>query len=171
MPERRPPSMDRARTALPPVAVAGLEGAPPPLPADVLDLVRRAAALPNALEVIERAPLECASVLLRARPADVERVRAALGAPHARAAAAAALARAVVEGARAPAPEPLRRAPRTPDALVREAERTPAGLRILATASPECAAIAFSVHPTLVLEARALLAARGGVRDGGEVAP
>jgi hypothetical protein len=171
MQQRRPPSIDRARTAPPPVASAGLEGAPAPLPTDVLDLVRRAAALPNAIAVIERAPLECASILLGARPADVERARAALEAPLARTAAAAALARAVAEGSRAPAPEPPHRAPRTADALVREAERAPAGLLILATASPECAAITFSVHPALVLEARALLAARGVACDGGEVAP
>jgi hypothetical protein len=119
--------------------------------------------------VIERAPLECASILLGARPAQIERARAALEAPLARAAARAALARVVAEGA--PTPAPPRHAPHDADALVREAESTPLGLRTLATASPECAAITFSVHPALVLEARALLAARGVACDGGEVAP
>ena len=167
MPERRLPSIDRARSAPLPIVAAAADG-PEALTPDVLRLVQRAAALPNGMAVIERAPLECASILLGARPVQIEQARAALAAPLARAAAAAALARAVPDGRGAAGAEP-RPLPRTAEALVRAAERTPAALRILASASPECAAVIFSVKPALVLEARALLAARGAA--GGEGAP
>lgn len=176
MPQRWPSSAT-GDAAPPPAADVGARAALPP---PVLAVIARAASVPNALAVIERAPVECASVLLGVRPADVERTRAALASPLARAAASEALFRATASeklaraarrtapALRAPAPAPT---PATAEALVRAAERMPGGVLLLVTASPEAAAVTFSVRPRLVLEARALLAARGAAADGGEVLP
>jgi hypothetical protein len=125
------------------------------------DLVRRAARLADGLAFLERGHLECVAILLGVIPQAVERARQVLADPLARAAAEEAhrSARARPEAPAAhPAPPA---APRTAEALVREAERRDGGVALLATSAAECAAVVFGVTPALVAEARALLARRG----------
>ncbi|HET8542689.1 MAG TPA: hypothetical protein VFL83_22635 [Anaeromyxobacter sp.] len=124
-------------------------------------VVERAARMADGLAVLERAPLECAAVLLGVDPGAVECVRVAL---DDRALREEAILRFVsaAAGRRAPAkvaaPAP---APRDPEALLAAARQRDGGVAILLDASPECAAIVFGVHPDLVHRARAV-AARGG---------
>ena len=136
--------------------------------AEALALVERAAAVPDGLALLQRAPLECVAVLLGVAPRIVERVRAALEDPALREEAAlrfahAAGRRAAATAAAAPAP-----APRDPEALLREAGTRAGGLDLLRDAAPEAAAIVFGVHPDLVDRARQA-AGRGG--PGGGAAP
>jgi hypothetical protein len=137
-------------------------------PAGALDpatrrVVEHAAALPRGLAVLDRAPLECVAVLVGAHPGAVARARAALGSADTRAAVLDVFARAARRDADA-RPEPRGAAPRlrTPEDLLRVGSERPGGLALLEAASVECAAIAFGVHPELVLAARALLG-RGGL--------
>jgi len=134
--------------------------------AEALALVERAAAVPDGLALLQRAPLECVAVLLGVVPRIVERVRAALEDPALREEAALRFARAAGRRAAAPAaaaaPAP---APRDPEALLREAGARAGGLDLLLDAAPEAAAIVFGVHPDLVDRARQ--AAGRGVPGGG----
>jgi hypothetical protein len=127
--------------------------------AEALALVERAAAIPEGLALLERAPLECAAVLLGVDPRAVERARAALEDPALHEEASLRFERAADRRAaatpRAPAPPP---APRDPEALLAAARARGGGLAILLEAAPECAAIVFGVHPDLVHRARALAA-------------
>lgn len=137
-----------------------------PLGAEARALVERAARLPDGLELLLGSPLECAAVLLGAPPRVVERVRALLEAPGARAEARETFALAAARAAD-PRVEPARPAPpRDPEALLLAAQRRTDGLALLLSASAECAAIAFAVHPDLVQSARELARRRGLVPDG-----
>lgn len=147
-----------------------LEGSPhelaPPFPsasldAATLDLVRRSAAHAEGLVLLERGNLECVAVLLRAHPRAVERVRRLLEDPAVRAAAADAFEAARPRALAVPAVASRPAAPRTPESVLRDAERREGGLALLAHAASECAAIVFGVTPSVVRAARALLEARG----------
>jgi hypothetical protein len=136
-----------------------------PLGVEARALVERAARLPDGLELLLGSPLECAAVLLGAPPRVVERVRALLDEPRARAEARETFARAAARDA-APRAAPARPAPpRDPEALLLAAQGRTDGLAILLSASAECAAIAFAVHPDLVQAARDLAQRRGLVVD------
>jgi hypothetical protein len=154
MPDRLPPidAEPRARHRAAPHARASR--------AEALALVDRAAAIPEGLALLERAPLECVAVLLGVEPRTIERVRAALADPALREEAALRFARA--QGRR-PARAPMGPAaapPCDPEALLRLAHARPGGLALLLEAAPEAAAIVFGVHPALVERAREA-AARG----------
>lgn len=149
MPDRRPTTEPEPRAHRRPAAP------PRATDEDVLALVERAATIPDALAVVDQAPLECVAVLLGVEPRTVERVRAALHDAALREQAALRIARAAgrrlaPSAAAAPAP-----APRDPEALLRAARAREGGLALLLDAAPECAAIAFGVHPELVHAARA----------------
>jgi hypothetical protein len=151
----------RPRTAIPvplPVATGGT------LDPATQDLVRRAARLADGLAFLERGHLECVAVLLGVTPQAVERARHVLADPLARAAAEEAH-RSARARPQAAAPPASPAAPRTAEALVREAERRDGGVALLATSAAECAAVVFGVTPALVAEARALLARRGLAPD------
>lgn len=124
--------------------------------AEALALVERSAGVPDALAILRQAPLECAAVLLRAEPRVVERVRAALADPALLEEAALRLARAARARppTRAAAAGAGPGAPRDPEALLSAARARDGGLALLLDAAPECAAIAFGVHPDLVHRAR-----------------
>jgi hypothetical protein len=127
--------------------------------------VERAARVADGLAILEGAPLECAAVLLGLPPPAIERVRAALEVPLARSEARALFARAAARGpgsatAAAPAPPTL-----DAERLLSVARERPDGLDLLCAASPECAAVAFGVHPDLVDAARELARRRGLARD------
>jgi hypothetical protein len=156
MPSPAAPLAQRARRQQP--AAAPRRAPDPALAA----LIERAAALPRGLALLHHGPLEPIAVLLSVHPGVVERARADLEDPRARAAAIALFAEAARRHAPAvEAPPPPRRAP-DPEALVAEAARRPGGTAVLASAAVECAAISFGVHPDVVLAARALLPGRGG---------
>lgn len=123
--------------------------------AEVLALVETAAGIADGLVLLERAPLECVAVLLRVDPRTVERVRAALEDPAVREEAARRFVDATASrrAAAAPAPAPPPR-PRDPEALLVAASTRQDGLALLLSAAPEAAAVAFGVHPDLVLRAR-----------------
>jgi hypothetical protein len=133
---------------------------------EIRDVVDRAARVADGLALLEGAPLECAAVLLGVSPPAIERVRAAFEDALARDAARMLFARASArpptaaddDGAR-PAP------PRDGEQLLAAATRRPGGLALLLAASPECAAVAFAVHPDLVHAARELARCRGLSHD------
>lgn len=136
--------------------------------AEALALVERAAAIPDGLALLERAPLECIAVLLGVEPRAIERVRAALEDPALREEAALRFARA--QGRRpARAASAAAAAPSDPEALLRVARARAGGLALLLDAAPEAAAVVFGVHPDLVDRARAA-AARGAPGGGGPAA-
>src|SRR5512143_1601434 len=87
--------------------------------AEVLALVERAARIPEGLALLERAPLECAAVLLGVVPRAVERVRVALEDPALREEASLRFVRAADRRAAAnPGGSARTPAPRDPAALV-----------------------------------------------------
>lgn len=125
--------------------------------AEVLALVERAARVPDGLAVLEGAPLECVAVLLGVAPGVVERARAALTDPAVRAAATRhhlrlTAGRRASSGAAAP-PRPAA-PPRDPQSLLLVALARAGGVDVLLGAAPEAAAVAFGVHPELVLRTR-----------------
>jgi len=151
----------------PPLPTPPQRGASPAASdAELHRAVQRAAAIPDGLALLEGAPLECAAVLLGLTPAALERVRAALEDGRTREAARALFARAAGRLPEAPArmdapPSP----PRDGEALLSAARRRAEGLALLLGAWPECAAIAFGVHPDLVHAARELARRRGLSQD------
>lgn len=130
--------------------------------ADVLALVERAAHLRDGLVLLERAPLECVAVLLGVEPRAVERVRAALEDPALHGEAARHFARCAATRRAEPGAPEVRPPPRDPAALLAAAREREGGLALLLGAAPECAAVAFGVHPDLVHRAREA-AARAGL--------
>jgi hypothetical protein len=131
---------------------------------EVHALIERAALVADGHALLHLAPLECAAVLLGATPRALEQARAALESPVGRAAAVAIFARAAEGRAFTPParqPAPAARAPRDPEALLLAAQGRPDGLALLVSAAAESAAIAFGVHPHVVLSARVLAAQRG----------
>jgi hypothetical protein len=134
-------------------------------PADVLALVERAAHLREGLALLERAPLECIAVLLGVEPRAVERVRAALEDPALHGEAVRHFNRCAATRPPEPGAPEIRPPPRDPAALLAAARERAGGLALLLGAAPECAAIAFAVHPDLVHRAREL-AARAGLAPG-----
>lgn len=153
MPDRLPPIDAEPRPRRRPAPHARASDA------EALALVERAAAIPEGLALLERAPLECIAVLLGVEPHTIERVRAALEDPALREEAALRFARA--RGRRpARAAAALAAPPSDPQALLRIARARPGGLALLLDAAPEAAAIVFGVHPDLVDRARE--AARAG---------
>jgi hypothetical protein len=129
-------------------------------------VVERAAGVADGLALLERAPLECAAVLLGIEPRTIGRVRAALEDPALREEATVRFARAAGGRPAATATAGASpRPPRDPEALLLAARERAGGLAILLEASPECAAIVFGVHPDLVQGARER-AARGGPAGG-----
>jgi hypothetical protein len=148
MPDRLPPidAEPRARRRAPPHVRASR--------AEALALVDRAAAIPDGLALLERAPLECIAVLLGVEPRAVERVRAALEDAALREEAALRFARAQGKRPAPAAAPPVPAPPRDPEALLRAARARPGGLALLLEAAPEAAAVLFGVHPDVVERAR-----------------
>lgn len=133
---------------------------------EALALAERAASLRDGVALLERGALECVAVLLGVDARLVERVRVALEDPALRDEVARHHARAA--GAHRPpasGPPASPEAPRDPEALLAAARAREGGLALLLGAAPECAAIAFGVHPALVHAAREA-AARAGLAPG-----
>jgi hypothetical protein len=153
-------ALPRSHRPSPPPTSAALDEA-------TRDLVLRAAAHPDGLALVLHGQLECVATLLRVHPRAVERARRALEDPAVRAAAEAALAgaRDRIAALEVPVAPPAAAPRRSAEAVVREAERREGGVELLASGSPECAAVVFSVTPAVVLAARELLARRA-VRPG-----
>jgi hypothetical protein len=141
-----------------PAAPAELE-----LPPAIRDLVDRCAAFHRGLAFVHRAPPECVAAALGVTVPLVECTRAALELGPERVALIRAHAAAVERRRRLPpAPVPTCTPPRRgAEDVVREAEGHALGVQFLLCAPFETAAIAFGVHPDVVLEARELLARRG----------
>lgn len=135
--------------------------------AEIHDVVARAAGVADGLALLEGAPLECAAVLLGVAPRAIERVRTAFEDAVARDAARVLFARAAARPPAAAAAADAARpaAPRDGEQLLAAASRRPDGLALLLAASPECAALAFGVHPDLVHAARELARCRGLSQD------
>jgi hypothetical protein len=132
---------------------------------EVRALVERAALLSDGIAHLHRSPPECAAVLLGTTPHAVERARAALEHPRARAVALELLARPAAGRDASPAAAPATPAPRGPEELIAAARGRPGGLALVFSAAAESAAISFGVRPDLVLAARALAERRGLVAD------
>jgi hypothetical protein len=128
---------------------------------EVLAVAERAARIADGFVLLERAPLECVAVLLAVDPRTIERVRLTLEDPSLREEAAERWRACAHRPApREPAPPP---APSSPEELLALARQRPDGLPMVLGAAPEAAAVAFGVHPELVLRAREA-AARAGLR-------
>jgi hypothetical protein len=134
---------------------------------DVRDLMRRSACIPYGLALVESGMPPCVSEMLGVSAGLVLRARAALADPAARQALVSEYEGAVSR--REEDPEAYCRqceadgrvpTPGCPLALVREAEARPAGLQTLRSTALEVAAIAFRVHPFVILGAREWLARR-----------
>ena len=134
------------------------------LPAELADLVRRAAQHPHGLGFLHQAWSDSVAVTLGVHPFAVDAARAWLETPRGRAALIEAVRR---ERHRAPA-RPLSHAPsprtlheceRRARALV-DAARADGRLDFLAEGCPEEVAEAFHVHEYLVFRARGLLERR-----------
>jgi hypothetical protein len=160
-----PPRRERA-TRRP---ASGRAQSPPP-DREVLEVVRAAAALRRGLALLHRAPVECASILLRVDVRLVERARSALEQPSTREALLKAFVGAAGRAGVVAAASGVGVAPRPRDAeeLIRHAERRAGGLPLLRSAALEPAAVAFGVRPDVVLGARALLERRGVSREDPE---
>jgi hypothetical protein len=132
------------------------------LPAELADVVRRAAHHPHGLGFLHQAWIDSVAVTLGVHPFAIEATRAYLETPRGR----GELMEAVRQEERRPRARPL---PHTPSprtrfeceerarALIGTAQTDPRGLAFLADGNPEEVAEAFHVHPYLVLRARGLL--------------
>ena len=136
------------------------------LPAELADVVRRAARHPHGLAFLHQAWIDSVAVTLGVHPFAVEATRACLETPRGRAELLEAVHR---EQQRAPARPPVHHAPslRTlheceerARTLVETARQHPRGLGFLANGAPEEVADVFHVHPYLVFRARGLLERR-----------
>lgn len=167
--------MERTGSRLPPredgnpaPAALGAPAAPPrhpehPLTPEIRELLDRCAGLRRGLALANRAPPELAAAALGVPARVVEAGRASLADPAERRVLLREYARARERRLRSPRrraarPEPR---PRGPEEVIREAERHPLGLQFLLCAPFETAAVAFAVHPDVVLAARQALERRG----------
>lgn len=133
------------------------------LPAELADVVRRAAHHPHGLGFLHQAWIDSVAVTLGVHPFAIEATRAYLETPRGR----EELMEAVHREERRPRPRSL---PHTPSprarsdceerarALIEAARSDPRGLGFLADGDPDEVADAFHVHPYLVFRARGLLA-------------
>jgi len=132
------------------------------LPAELADVVRRAAHHPHGLGFLHQAWIESVAVTLGVHPFAVDATRALLETPRGRAE--------VIEAVRqerhrervrplSPAPNlrTLHECEERSRALIEAAREDPRGLRFLVNEPPEEVAEAFHVHPYLVFRARGIL--------------
>jgi hypothetical protein len=130
------------------------------LPAELADVVRRAAHYPHGLGFLHQAWIDSVAVTLGVHPFAVDATRALLETPRGRAE--------IIEAVRRERERPRGR-PRTPNlrtlhdcerrarALIEAAEEDPRGLDFLKERPPEEVAEDFHVHPYLVFRARGIL--------------
>ena len=160
IPQVSPPVPVPAFAFQPPAARAA--PAPEPSPGhEIRDLLDRCAGFRRGLAFLHRAPPECVASALGVPVSLVERARARLERGPERVALLQEYARARDRRPAPVAPRAFAPANRGPEDVVREAEAHPLGVQFLLCAPFETAAIAFGVHPDVVLEARELLARRG----------
>ena len=132
------------------------------LPAELADVVRRAAHHPHGLGFLHQAWIDSVAVTLGGHPFAVEATRAYLETPRGREELMEAVRQEEHRArARPPSHTP---SPRTrfecegrARALIGTAQADPRGLGFLVDGHPEEVARAFHVHPYLVLRARGLL--------------
>jgi hypothetical protein len=133
------------------------------LPAELADVVRRAARHPHGLAFLHQAWIDSVAVTLGVHPFAVEATRAYLETPRGRAELREAVhqeehrARARLVH-HAPSLRTLHECEARARTLVETARQHPRGLGFLADGPPEEVAGAFHVHPYLVFRARGLLA-------------
>jgi hypothetical protein len=136
------------------------------LPAELADVVRRAAHYPHGLGFLHQGWVDSVAVALGVHPFAIDATRAYLETPYGRAELIAAVRR---ERTRRPARSsqhtPSRRTHRDCEerawALVETAREDPRGLGFLNDGQAEEVAEAFHVHPYLVFRARGVLERRG----------
>ena len=129
------------------------------MPAELADLVARAARHPHGLGFVHQGYLECVAVTLGVHPFVLDAARAWLATPEGRAELIAA-----VNGAKgSPAPT----APTVPEgvsadveALLQAARSRPRGVALLAAGAVLEVAAEFGVHPYVVFRARDEMARR-----------
>jgi hypothetical protein len=157
---------ERAWSFDPPSESLSSLGAKPPRAGDheISDVIERATRVQDGLALLRCAPLETAAILLGVAPPAIERARASLRSPGALENATALLASAAASWRAAAAPPPRPPAPRDPEQLIDAARKRADGLSLLLSAAPEAAAIAFGVHPDLILGAREFAARRADPR-------
>ncbi len=132
------------------------------LPAELADLVRRAAHYPHGLGFLHQAWIDSVAVTLGVHPFAVDATRALLETPRGRAE--------MIEAVRRERERPHERPrPRTPNlrtlhdceerarALIEAAREGPGGLAFFREGPPEEVAEVFHVHPYLVFRARGIL--------------
>jgi hypothetical protein len=130
------------------------------LPAELADVVRRAAHYPHGLGFLHQAWIDSVAVTLGVHPFAVDATRALLETPHGR--------EELIDAVRRERERPRER-PRTPNlrtlhdcerrarALIDAAREDPRGLSFLEDGPVETVAEEFHVHPYLVFRARGLL--------------
>jgi hypothetical protein len=140
------------------------------LPAELADVIRRAAHYPHGLGFLHQAWIDSVAVTLGVHPFAVDATRAYLETRRGRAELIEAVRR---EQGRAPA----RPRPRSPNlralhdceerarVLIQAAREDPRGVPFLADGPPEEVAGAFHVHPYLVFRARGLLERRARTEE------
>lgn len=132
------------------------------LPAELADVVRRAAQHPHGLAFLHQAWIDSVAMTLGVHPFAVEATRAYLETPRGRAELLEAV-RQEEHRARArlvhhaPSLRTLHECEERARTLVEAARRHPRGLGFLSDGPPEEVAQAFHVHPYLVFRARGLL--------------
>jgi hypothetical protein len=144
------------------------------LPAELADLIRRAARYPRGLGFLHQAWIDSVAVTLGVHPFAVDATRAYLETSRGRAELIEAVRR---EQGRAPArPRPcspnlraLHDCEERARALIEAAREDPRGVPFLTDGPPEEVADAFRVHPYLVFRARGLLERRARTEEPGPV--
>lgn len=144
------------------------------LPAELTDVLDRAAAHPRGLAFLHLAPVESVAVTLGVDARAVDHARASLEDRARRGEVIEAYQRAVERQRRDPAtrPAPPARQVQAPPVvdpadLARTAEKHPLGAEFFMGAPLETVAVIFAAHPFVVLKAREILAQRG-VAPGAE---
>jgi hypothetical protein len=139
------------------------------LPAELADVVRRAAHYPHGLGFVHQGWIDSVAVTLGVHPFAVDATRALLETPRGREELIEAVRRERVRPRERPAPHhpnlrTLHDCEQRARALIEAAREDPRGLRFLRDGPPEAVAADFHVHPYLVFRARGILE-RGAILE------
>jgi hypothetical protein len=126
------------------------------LPAELADVVRRAAHYPHGLGFLHQAWIDSVAVTLGVHPFAVDATRALIETPRGRAE--------LIEAVRRERERPRQDGEQRARGLIEAARQDPRGLDYLRDGPPEEVAGHFRVHPYLVFRARGILE-RGSILD------
>jgi hypothetical protein len=145
------------------------------LPAELADVVRRAAHYPHGLGFLHQGWIDSVAVTLGVHPFAVDATRALLDTPRGRVELIEAVRRERVRPRGRPAAchpnlRTLHDCEQRARALIEAAREDPRGLEFLRDGPPEAVAADFHVHPYLVFRARGLLG-RGAMLEERDPVP